>query len=117
MRDIDQWVRYCRKVANDHGFFVAWERKDGPMNPIEKLMKIVSECSEAMEAYCAQTKPNNGENKVHCDNWEEHFEEEVADIFVRLFHMCGDLDIDIEKVLEKKMKFNKTRPFKHNKKT
>lgn len=117
LRSVKEWIRYCKKVANDHGFFVQWERKEGPLNPIEKLMKIVSELSEAMEAYVAQTKPNDGINKIHCDNWKEHFEEEIADTFVRLFHLCGDLEIDIEKVLEKKMEYNKKRPHKHGKLT
>lgn len=114
---LKKWIKCCQKNANDHGFFVDWSRPEGPMNPMEKLMKIVSECSEAMEAYCAQTTPNDGKHEIHCDNWKEHFEEEIADIFVRLFHMCGDLDIDIEKALEKKMKYNQERPYKHGKLT
>lgn len=114
---VEEWIKYCKKIANEHGFEVIWERPEGPMNPIEKLMKIVSECGEAMEAYVAQTKPNDGINKIHCDNWREHFDEEMADIFVRLFHMVGDLNIDIEEALRKKMEYNKTRPKKHGKLT
>lgn len=117
LKSLREWIEFCQKNANEHGFKVIWERKEGPMNPIEKLMKIVSELSEAMEAYVAQAKPNDGKNKIHCDNWREHFEEEIADVFIRLFHMCGDLEIDLEKILEKKMKYNKKRKFRHGKLT
>ncbi len=114
---IKEWIILCKENANKHGFQVVWERKPGPLNPIEKLMKIVSECGEAMEAYVAQTKPNNGKNEIHCDNWKEYFEKEIADIFIRLFHMVGDLEIDLIDVLEKKMKENKLRPILHEKLT
>jgi len=114
-RSVKEWIKYCKRVANEHGFKIVWERKEAPLNPMEKLMLVVSECGEAMEAYRAQNKPNNGVNKIHCDNWRECFEEEVADIFVRLYHMCGDLGIDLEEILEKKMRYNKKRPFRHGK--
>lgn len=116
-KKIKELIADCKKIANEHGFYVTWERKEGPMNPIEKLMKIVSECGEAMEAYVAQEKPNIPRYPINCDNWKEHFEEEVADIFIRLFHMVGDLDIDLEEILEKKMAYNKKRPYRHGKLT
>jgi len=116
-RSVSEWIEYCKKNANEHGFTIVWERQEGPMNPIEKLMKIVSECSEALEAYTAQSKPNDGKNKIHCDNWKEHFEAEIADIVIRTLHLVGDLDIDLESILEKKMKYNKKRSHLHGKLT
>ena len=116
-RSVKEWIKFCQKNANDHGFQIVWTRQAGPLNPIEKLMKIVSECGEAMEAYVAQTLPDTPENPINCTNWREHFDEEMADIFVRYCHMVGDLKIDIEGALEKKMKKNKKRPQKHGKLT
>lgn len=106
--NIKKLVKECKAIANEHGFEVTWKRKEGPMNPIEALCKIISECGEAMEAYVSQT--NN-------PKWKEEFEEEIADLLIRTFHLIGDLKIDIEKVLEKKMKYNKDRPYRHRKLT
>jgi len=117
LQSVEEWVAFCKENANKHGFKIVWERSEGPMNPLEKMMLIVTECSEVTEAYRAQTKPNDGKNKIHCDNWKEHFEDEVADILIRLFHMCGDLDIDLLTVLRRKMQYNINREHLHGKLT
>ena len=107
--ELKEYITKCKKIANEHGFKVRWYRREGePLNPIEALCKIISEATEAMEAYVTQTwNPK----------WKEQFDEEIADLLIRTFHLCGDLNIDIERALEKKMKYNKTRPYKHNKLT
>ena len=74
------------------------------MRVLEALMLVVTELSEAAEVYREQKK-----------NWEEKFEEEIADTFIRLFHLCGDLEIDIEKAIRRKMEINRKRPYKHGK--
>jgi len=106
--DTKALMRECGRIANEHGFHITWERKEGPMNPIEALAKVMSEASEAIEAYVSQT--NNNE-------WRQEFEEEIADIIIRVFHLCSDLGIDIDRVLTKKMEFNRRRPFRHGKLT
>ena len=78
------------------GFKTSWR------NMPEKLMLVVTELSEAMEAYRHDDKKN--------------FNEEIADTFIRLFDICGSIGIDIEDEVEKKMEVNKQRPFKHGKK-
>ena len=67
-------------------------------------MLVVTELSEAAEVY-----------REHKANWKEKFEEEIADTFIRLAHLCGDLEIDIEKAILRKMKINEKRPYKHGK--
>jgi NTP pyrophosphatase (non-canonical NTP hydrolase) len=47
---------------------------------------------------------------------KDTFEDEIADVFIRLGDMCGGLNIDIEKHIEAKMKYNKTREKLHGKK-
>lgn len=64
-------------------------------------MLIVTELSEAMESYRNRD--------------DENFKEEIADTFIRLFDLCGGLDIDIEREILKKMQKNKKRPYKHGK--
>ena len=63
------------------------------------LMLIVSEVSEALEAFR--------------DDDKDHFSEELADIFIRLVGLAHGMNIDLgEKVIEKIEK-NKNREYKH----
>jgi NTP pyrophosphatase (non-canonical NTP hydrolase) len=53
----------------------------------------------------------------------EHFEalikdtveDELADVIIRALDLCGHLGIDIEKHVELKMQYNKSREYKHGK--
>ncbi|MFC1703578.1 nucleotide pyrophosphohydrolase [Candidatus Omnitrophota bacterium] len=94
-RTVKGLTKLCHSIAKEKGF---WDKK---RNVGEMLMLIVTELAEGMEAYRLQDKDN--------------FNEEMADTFIRLFDLCGGLDIDIEKEIIKKMKHNKTRPYKHGK--
>ena len=85
----------CHAIAVEKGFW------DEERNIGEALMLIVTELSEAMEAYRKQDYTN--------------FREEMADTFIRLFDLCGGLGIDIEGEIDKKSKKNKGRPYKHGK--
>jgi len=44
---------------------------------------------------------------------KDKFNEEIGDCLVRLFHMCYDLNIPIEDILQKIMEENEKRPYKH----
>lgn len=66
-----------------------------------RLMLIVGEVAEAQEGL----RHNNREN----------FKEELADVCIRVFDLCGGLDIDLENEIIKKMAKNLDRPYKHNK--
>lgn len=67
----------------------------------EKLMLVVTELAEAMEAY------------RHKD--ADNFAEELADTFIRLLDMCGRLQISIQDAVRNKMEKNFARPYKHGK--
>lgn len=71
----------------------------------EKLCLIHSEISEALEAH---------RNNIPKDEsgW---IGEELADAVIRIFDMCGWLDIDIIHEIEKKTIFNRERTYKHGK--
>lgn len=98
-------------VANAHcnakrkGFWEDFEHaktEDLRNNAIgNRLMLIVSELSEALEAL------------RHND--EDNFKEELADVAIRLGDLCGGLHINLEKEIQKKMKINESRPYKHGK--
>lgn len=46
---------------------------------------------------------------------KDTFEDEIADAFLRLMHLCGELGIDIEKHILLKMAYNELRPVRHGK--
>lgn len=63
------------------------------------LCLIHGEVSEAMEA----ARKNDMNN----------FLEELADVCIRVFDLCGAYQLNLENAISKKMQFNKTRPYKH----
>jgi len=64
----------------------------------EKFALLHCEVSEAYEAY----RHNNIDGK-------DGFKEELGDILTRLLHLAGIFNIDLQKELLKKVKFNKKR--------
>ena len=94
-RTLNELSKMCHAIAVEKGFW------DEERNIGEALMLIVTELAEAMEAH----------RRVDNDN----FKEELADVFIRLFDLCGGLNIDIEEEIARKSKKNKARPYKHGK--
>ncbi len=94
-KPLSEWVEVCHSGAKEKGF---WDKE---RNIGEALMLIVTEVAEAMEAHRKQDEAN--------------FKEELADTFIRLFDLCGGLNIDIEKEINQKVLINKERPYKHGK--
>lgn len=122
---------------------VSWRQRKGFrtdwLNVPEKLMLIVTELSEAMEAYrhiepavlaarqndidgaggardgyfCWEDTPQDvrDRNGPHIEN----FEEELADAFIRLADLAGSLGIDLHREVAAKMAKNELRPRKHGK--
>lgn len=70
---------------------------------MSKLMLVVTELGEATEAI--RKPPPDVEN----------FYEEIADAMIRLLHLCGGLNIDIDGEIAKKMAKNRERPYLHGK--
>ncbi len=103
----------------------------------QKLMLTVSELSEALEALRSDKMADRdqftqdflrieeyGKQKgieVTEQDWrylfetliKNTFEDELADALIRIFDLCGKLDIDIEWHLQQKMQYNGMRPYKH----
>ena len=72
--------------------------KPEEINVAEKIALIHSEISEAFEAY----RHKNIDGK-------DGFKEELGDAIQRILHLCGVLDIDVEKAILKKLESNKSR--------
>ena len=107
MVDIETFVKDCTKIANQHGWKIYWDKNryfsKSDLTVGETLALIAGELvGEALEAYR--------------DDKKEEFNEEIADVLIRVFHLVGDLNIPIEKCLSDKMQVNKHRPYKHGRK-
>ena len=105
-----QLNQLCRRIAE-------WREQKGFITELsnvpEKLMLIVTELSEAMEAY---RKFSRSIQTAHASAPESaNFREELADAAIRLFDLTGSLNIDLEREIEDKMIVNEGRPHKHGK--
>lgn len=89
----------------------------------QKLMLTVSELGEALEGLrkdkFAEISKFKGLNNA--DHWygnfewliKNSFEDELADVVIRIFDLAKKLDIDIEWHIQTKMNYNNHRPYKH----
>jgi len=115
-----------------HGFY-----DDEKVNIPEKLMLIVTELGEAMEAYrnehyadleeAINERVNIYLNKSVADttieSWnltfedfvKNTYEDELADTIIRILDLCAYMKIDIDKHIMLKNKYNESRPYKHGK--
>lgn len=91
---------------------------------ITRLAMIISEISEAIEAirknkYANRYRYESGTdtfNKVLFEQYiKDTFEDELADVYIRLKDFLGAESIDLDWHVEQKLEFNKTRPYKHGK--
>lgn len=95
-KSINEYCIEAYEIAKSKG----WHDEEREMGTI--LALIHGEVSEAMEA----------DRKNDTDN----FKEELADIVIRVFDLCGLEEIDLEAAINKKMEYNKTRSYKHGNK-
>lgn len=100
---IEELVSKCYEQAALSG----WAEKPIPIP--EMIALIHSEASEALEEY-RNNKPlsYDGENGK-----PEGIGPEFADILIRIGHYCGQLGIDLEEEVERKLAYNATRSYRH----
>jgi len=100
----------------------------------QTLMLVVSELSEALEAHRKDRNANLHFFEIDMNfnsdiipfkerlkrsfevNIKDTFEDEIADSFIRLFDLCGALNIDIDYHIKLKAEYNSLREYKHGKK-
>jgi len=120
---MNELAKKINKAAHEKGWW------NNPREIGTLLMLVVSELGEACEAdrinkyanlnlYKSVDEPGR---KLHeafsFDNCiKDTFEDEIADTLIRILDLCGQMDIDIEYFINEKLKYNKTRPYKHGNK-
>jgi NTP pyrophosphatase (non-canonical NTP hydrolase) len=107
MTDINIIAEAVHLNARDHGFW------DVSTDIPTKLMLIVTEVAEAMEAYRKTPGGQLGE-------WDYRdkpvgFPVELVDIIIRCLDLAVFLGIDVEDVIQAKHAYNVTRPRLHGK--
>lgn len=122
--NLNEIAKTFHQSAVNKGFWDK-EREKGTI-----LMLVVSELAEALEADrkskysnipCFEAVEDRWDRPA-CDafsfesNVKDTFEDEIADTFIRLFDLVGAYNIDIDKHIELKMKYNQTREKMHGKK-
>jgi NTP pyrophosphatase (non-canonical NTP hydrolase) len=80
-----------------------------PVGVIEQVALIHSEASEALESY------RNKEPTSWTDTQRkpQGVGSEYADILIRIGHYATLLNIDLDYEVERKLAFNKSRPYRH----
>jgi NTP pyrophosphatase (non-canonical NTP hydrolase) len=128
---INELCKAAHENAKEKGFY------EPEPSTLERLALIHSEVSEAIEAirndnFVEVYSPleetmdilvNDGEDshqefykKTFDDFCKSTFEDELADICIRVFDLAGACEIDLEFHIKAKMIYNKMRPHKHGKK-
>jgi NTP pyrophosphatase (non-canonical NTP hydrolase) len=130
---MEQLIKKAHGMAKEKGF---WESE---RNKGELLMLTVSELSEALEAlrkghYADKSIADELYRDIEIHQFDDEFnimdgpwkasfeanikssfEDELADVAIRLFDLCGGLGVDLAKHIELKMMYNSMRGYKHGK--
>lgn len=119
---LNEWANRAYQASVEKGFY------EHPVEVGTKLMLIVSELSEALEAHRKGRKANIecfGEfsdfNRPENDAFsfestiKDTFEDEIADAVIHIFGLCGSMGIDLDWYVRNKMHYNSLREYKHGK--
>ena len=103
--DITQIKKEIYSTALEKGWW------DNPVeSPMDKMILFHNEISEAVEEY------RNGHlmgEIYYKDEKPEGVPIELADCIIRMLDFCERYNIPIEKAIEVKMQYNKSRPYRH----
>lgn len=123
---INEISKEIHKQNVEKGF---WDDKFDPKKIPVALGLIHSEVSEAMEAdrkaqFCGIEKAGTL-NLIQNDEIferefraqiKDHYEDELADIMIRVMDLAAAYEINLEEHIKAKMRFNSMREYKHGKK-
>ena len=106
-------MREIRETNAEKGW-VSEVTEEMPFMFSEKMLLIISEIIEALEEW----RNGRGVNEIYFNevgnnDKPEGVPIEIADAVIRIFDFCEANKIDLENVLRMKMRYNKTRAFRH----
>ena len=119
--DLNRMATLAYTQAKDAGF----HREGETINVGEKLMLIVSEAVEALEAHRNGKQMRESiravEGWVSDEDFKTHFEraakdtfeDELADMIIRIGDLAGSFGIDIDTHVVAKLRYNRLRGYKH----
>lgn len=101
MGQIAELVKEAHTTSVEHG----WWEKEPDFGTLIALCH--SELSEALEEYREGRTP---QDMIYPKTGIPY---ELADTIIRIFDICGQYEIDLEKAIQEKMAYNKERTYKH----
>lgn len=105
--EINEVVKEIRKIQNEKGHLIFWDKKN-----IQKKNDLT-----IGEALCMAAGELNGEAmEAYRDDDIINFRKELGDAILRIFHIAGETNTDLESVIDELLKECKNRPYKHGRK-
>lgn len=105
--NIQELIEESYETAKEKG----WWNTD--RNVMECLMLMVTELAEAAEDYRKFGTSAEAFLFTEENGKPSGIASELADVLIRIGDMCGKWNIPLEKALEMKMEYNKSRPYRH----
>jgi NTP pyrophosphatase (non-canonical NTP hydrolase) len=127
MTTISELQQRCGAAARNKGFhedrpdnYTTADRRDLANWQGNKLMLIVSEVAEAQDelrkGHAADYTYYAEEHASGVHNYKpEGVPSELADVVIRVLDFCYTEGIDLEAIIEEKLRYNATRAYKHGK--
>lgn len=108
--ELHRALSFLSYISHQTAVEKGWQ--DDGVPPInDQLLLAVTEIAEATEELRAGHAPN--ELRFSDNGKPEGVPSEIADVFIRLAHMCGAHKIDIGTAVVEKLRYNLTRPHRH----
>lgn len=102
--NLNELADVCYAIAKEKG----WH--DRYVSQAERIALMHSELSEALE----EIRNGHVVHEVYeVDGKPEGVPIELADVLIRVFDFCGLYGIDLQKAVDAKIAYNRTRPYRH----